>query len=193
MKRRKQKKMSSNRGYSLIELIVTVLISSIIVVAVVGFLSTGLRHYRNVNSEALLQMESQVTELFITELFQEAEDFRVIDSTSYPTGEGVSYVVEIQRDVTYLLALKEGELWFSEVTVEEGDTDTAIINKLLSEGRSRAFLAKYVSNFQLSGSTTFSGAVGDDNGLVFVRTEFKVDGKQYDNDMLIALRNARRN
>lgn len=192
MKRRKQKKMSPNRGYSLIELIVTVLISSIIVVAVVGFLTTGLRHYRNVNSEAMLQMESQVAELFITELFQEAEDFRVIDSTSYPTG--VSYAVEIQRGATYLLGLKEeGELWFSEVTVDAGDTDTAIINKLLNKGRSGAFLAKYVDSFQLIGATTFSNAVVGNNGLVCVNAEFKVDGKQYDNNMLIALRNARRN
>lgn len=191
MKRRRKKSRFSDSGASLIELIVTVLISSVVLLAVVGFLKTGLQHYRTVNSETMLQMESQVMELFVTELFQEASDFRVIDSAVYPAE--VSYAVEVQRDGVYILALTEDELWFSEVTA--GETDSNKLNELKTqngEGRSKAFLAKYVKGFGLN-TESFAKAVSDYSGLVGVYVTFKVDEKEYYSNSLISLRNTKKN
>lgn len=186
--KKKHNSMSSDRGYSLIELVVTILMSSVVMIAVVGFLTAGLRHYRNVNSETLLQMEAQVTDLFLTELFQEAQDFRVMDSSVYPTG--ISYAVEVKRDgTTYALALNEGELWIAEVTA---GNDAGNLLELQSKGRAGAFLAQYVDSMQIA-SGTFSEAVNSWNSLVNVRVAFKADTKTYNSDILVSLRNGKRN
>lgn len=184
----KKKFRSSEGGYTLIELVVTILISSVVVLAVTGFLTTGLKHYRNINAETMLQMEAQVADLFVTELFQEAQDFRVIDSSAYPAG--ITYAVEVKRGDTYILALNGGELWFSKVT---GSTDAEKLTELKSAGRAKAFLAKHVNSFGISGNTTFSDTVNNGKGLVHISVEFVVDSKTYDDNMLIALRNAKRN
>lgn len=194
MKRKRQNSRSSDSGFSLIELIVTILISSVVMLAVVGFLSTGLKHYQNVNSETLLQMESQSATLFLTELFQESTDFRVIGSGAYPAG--ISYAVEIQRDgVYYVLALTGSELWFSKVTASG---DSAKLNELQMKGRQRAFLAKYVDSFQIGTySQDFAQAVSDEadggHGLVDVTVRFQVGGKEYYSKSIISLRNTRKN
>ena len=72
MKKRIKKLHRSNEGFSLMELVVTMLISSLVTTAVAGFLSMGLNYYRRTKAEAALQTESQVAELFLTELFQES-------------------------------------------------------------------------------------------------------------------------
>ena len=51
MKKRIKKLHRSNEGFSLMELIVTMLISSIVTAAVAGFLSMGLNYYRRTNAE----------------------------------------------------------------------------------------------------------------------------------------------
>lgn len=185
---KKKMKKSENRGYSLIELVVTILISSVVMVAVVGFLSTGLRHYRNVNSETMLQMESQVAELFLTELFQESRDFHEIDASAYPIG--VSYAAEITRDAEYILLLKDGELLFSKVT---GGTDSERITNALSKDRSETFLAQYVKSIDIFGDNTTFAEVAGSHGLMSLNVEFEVDKKSYESNMLISLRNAKRN
>ncbi|MBQ9766481.1 MAG: prepilin-type N-terminal cleavage/methylation domain-containing protein [Lachnospiraceae bacterium] len=187
--KRKQKRRSPNGGYSLIELVVTVLISSVVVMAVVGFLSTGLRHYRNVNSETLLQTESQVADLFVTELFQEAKNFYVINSSEYPAG--VTYAVKIVGENPGVLALYNGELWYSDLS---DASDGIMLNDLINtQGKSKAFLAKYVSDFRLSQATQYSDAVTNRKGLVVVKLDFAVDTKTYSNTMVITLRNAKGN
>lgn len=188
MKRKRQNSRSSDSGFSLIELIVTILISSVVMLAVVGFLSSGLRHFQNVNSETLLQMESQSATLFLTELFQESTDFRVING---PYPEGISYAVEIKRDGVYILALTGNELWFSKVT---GGGDAENLNELQAKGRQRAFLARYVDNFEINTeSRSFAEAVNNTNGLVSVKVRFQVGGKEYYSNSVISLRNTKKN
>ena len=66
MKKKMKKLHRSNKGFTLMELVVTMLVSSIVVAAVAGFLSMGLNYYRRTNAETTLQTESQVSELFLT-------------------------------------------------------------------------------------------------------------------------------
>ena len=187
-------KKSSNGGYSLIELVVTVLISSVIMLAVIGFLTSGLRHFRNVNNEAVLQIESQVADLFITELFQEAQDYRVMDHTTYAKSaeKGITYAVKISREgTTGVLALVKDELWYAEVT---DDTDAAMLDELVDKGKAGAFLTKHVSIFNLMGACdTYTKASTGTNGLVMITLKFAVDNKSYSSNMLISLRNTKTN
>ncbi|MDD5901657.1 MAG: prepilin-type N-terminal cleavage/methylation domain-containing protein [Lachnospiraceae bacterium] len=182
----------SNRGYSLIELIVTVLISSVVMLAVVGFLTTGLNHYRSVNSETLLQMESQMTELFLTELFQEATDFQTVPASDYPAGKDVKSAVEVKRDgLTYMVALIGSELRFGEVTA---GTMAEELAELAGKGKGETFLAQYVTSFSLaSGGESFANALGNSYVGTMIDVTYQVDQKSYSSSSLITLRNRVKN
>lgn len=188
MKKKRKKLRHSNKGFTLIELIVTMLISSIVTLAVAGFLSMGMRYYYRTNSETTLQTESQVAELFLTELLQESEDYRVIDDGTGPTG--VDYALEVKRGgKTYVTIDNGGALWFAEVT---SATDAEKVAEVINKGQEEAFLAKHVENFNVSPGVR-SEAISLNNGLVNLGLGFSVNGKTYVGDATIALRNAVRN
>lgn len=182
----------SNCGYSLIELIVTVLISSVVMLAVVGFLTAGLNHYRSVNSETLLQMESQMTELFLTELFQEATDFQTVPASDYPAGTDVKSAVEVKRDgLTYMVALIGSELRFGEVTA---GTMAEELAELAGKGKSETFLAQYVTSFSLAGGgESFANALANTYVGTMIDVTYQVDQKSYSSSSLITLRNRVKN
>ena len=182
------KDKKKNGGYSLIELVVTILMSGIIVAAIAGFLSTGLNHYRVVSAETEVQMEAQVVELFVTELFQESQDFHEVTTMS----SGYDYAVAIKRDnTTYMLAKKGDELHFGAVS---GADDSAQLASLASQGKSQTFLGQYVTAFDLDSDTaSHAGARANSNGLVYLELKFEVDGKTYDSSSKISLRNTNKN
>ncbi len=190
MKKRMKQLHRSNKGYTLMELIVTMLISSIVTAAVAGFLSMGLNYYRRTNAETALQTESQVTELFLTELLQEAQDFKVHDSGDYPAG--VNYVLEVVREgIPYIVARKGEVLVFGAADPAETDV-TARIQAVTSKGMEEVFLARYVSFFAVT-PTLRSTALDTQNGLVELDLEFNVDGKVYVGDATVSLRNTIKN
>ncbi len=191
MEAKKHKVLASNGGYSLVELIVTILISGVVMLAVMGFLTSGLNHFRNVNSESLLQMESQMTELFVTELIQEATDYRTVAGTDLPSG--VTAALEIERGTEYyILALVGNELRFG--TPTDGTTVTEKVANVAAQSRNSTFLAQYVTNFYLSsGSETFENAKNNFYQGTLVTIEYQVDQKSYTSASLIKLQNIQRN
>ena len=191
MEVKKYKVLASNGGYSLVELIVTILISGVVMLAVMGFLTSGLNHFRNVNSESLLQMESQMTELFVTELIQEATDYRTVAGTDLPSG--VSAALEIERGTEYyILALVGNELRFGTPTA--GSTVSEKVANVAAQSRNKTFLAQYVTNFSLaSGGETFDDAKNNFFQGTLVTIEYQVDQKSYTSSSLIKLQNIQRN
>lgn len=191
MKKKIKKLHRSNEGFTLIELVVTMMISSVVVAAVAGFLAMGLNYYRRTNAETALQTESQVAELFLTELLQESQSYVVYEAGDYPAG--VSYAAEITRDgVAYIVARKGEVLVFGEV-VDQAETDvTERIQSVSSKGLEEVFLARYVQNFTMS-PTDRSVAVDTYNGLVRMELSFSVDGKVYSSLSTVTLRNTTRN
>lgn len=189
MEAKKKNYMASNGGYSLVELIVTVLISGVVMLAVMGFLTSGLNHFRNVNSESLLQMESQMTELFVTELIQEATDFRKVDDLP----SGVSAALEIEKGSEYyILALVGDELRFGTPTA--GATVEEKVENVKNQARSKTFLADYVTSFTLSpDGETFDEAKDNTYTGTLVTIGYQVDQKSYTSSSLIMLRNVNRN
>ncbi len=188
MKKRRKKLHRSNEGYTLVELIVTMLISSIVTLAVSGFLIMGIQYYNRTNAETTLQTESQVAELFLTELLQESEDYRVIDDGSGSTG--VDYALEVKRGgKTYVTINNGGALWFAEVT---GASDAEKVAEVINKGQEEAFLAKHVENFYVSPPER-QVAISDYNGLVNLGLGLSVNGKVYVGDATVALRNDVRN
>lgn len=192
MEARKHGKLASNAGLSLMELVVTLLISGVVMLAATGFLTAGLRYYRNVNSESLLQMESQMTELFLTELIQESSDFTTVRKADYPSGVEVKYALEVVRGgKTYMVAWLGNELYYSEVT---GATITERLKCLTNKDRSDTFLAQYVTSFSLDPfAQDFKSAQSNMYRGTMINISYEVDQKKYEGSSLIMLRNVERN
>lgn len=190
MKKKMKKLHRSNEGFTLMELIVTMLISSIVTAAVAGFLSMGLNYYRRANAETALQTESQVAELFLTELLQECQNYEVLGAGNYPAG--VSYAVEITRDGIPYIVAKKGEMLVFGAT-DPGETNvTTRIQKVSGESMDKVFLARYVNLFNISPDKRES-AISAQNGLVKLTMEFIADGKSYTGTQTVSLRNTIKN
>ncbi|MBQ8798973.1 MAG: prepilin-type N-terminal cleavage/methylation domain-containing protein [Lachnospiraceae bacterium] len=189
-KKRNLKKIKRNEGFSLIELIVTILISSCVVIAATGFLILGLRQYQTTEEETVLQRESQVTELFLTELFQEASDFEVLEGVGLAGGE-VTKAVAVKRDSTEYLVVHAGsELWYGEAV---GGSREEQLMALLHTPKSEKFLADYVTSFQLFGTGSTFAEIEEQDGWLSIKVEFSMTKKQYTSNMVVALRNTKRN
>lgn len=191
MKKRIKKLHRSNEGFTLMELIVTMLVSTIVTAAVAGFLSMGLNYYRRTNAETTLQTESQVTELFLTELLQESQSYTVHNLSDCPAG--VSYAVEITRDgILYIVAKKGDVLVYGEVA-DPTETDvTSRIQSVTGQGMDKVFLARYVEHFSVEPGSR-SDAISFQNGLVKLNVKYNVDGKNYFGKSIVSLRNTVKN
>lgn len=191
MKKRIKKLHHSNKGFSLMELIVTMLISSIVTAAVAGFLSMGLNYYRRTNAETALQTESQVTELFLTELLQESQAYEVLEAAACPAG--VSFAVEVTRDdLLYIVAQKGNVLVYGKVVDQTEPSVTARIQSITDQGMDKVFLAQYVENLTID-PTIRTTAVSSQNGLVKLNVKYNVDGKTYFGKSTVSLRNTVKN
>lgn len=192
MKKRIKKLHRSNKGFTLMELIVTMLISSIVTAAVAGFFSMGLNYYRRTNAETALQTESQVAELFLTELFQESQYYQYYEETSCPTG--VTSAVELERDGNLYIVAQKGEcLVYGQVT-DTGVEASARIQQITDESLDEVFLARYVDTFSVEPSNRADSINSDYyNGLVKLTLEFDADGWSYTGTQTVLLRNKIKN
>ena len=94
MKTKERRERLQNKGFTLIELIVTIAIIAIFSGVVLTFISTGSNTYRSTSSSAKVQMETQET-------FDQIEDL-IIDvnrSLYYANGSGDSLGAEIRNDI----------------------------------------------------------------------------------------------
>lgn len=190
MKKRMKKLYRSNEGFSLMELIVTMLISSIVTAAVVGFMTMGLNYYRRTNAETALQTESQVAELFLTELIQEAQYYRVINSCP----EGVDYALEVTRDNKKYIVVQKGTLLlYGMDETESSSDDTEKITGITSQDLNKVFLAKHVSDFSVTPEKKEDALSTVYNGLVRLGLQFSTDGKTYTGNQTVSLRNTVKN
>ncbi len=71
----KNKLINDNKGFSLVELIVVVLITGILMLAIMTFLSSSRSMYQTVSTSATLQEESLTAERVISEYLMEASDY----------------------------------------------------------------------------------------------------------------------
>lgn len=188
MKRQCKQKHLSDKGFSLVELIITMLISSIVTAAVAGFLTMGLRMYQNTDAETVLQTESQIAELFLTELLQESDNYEVIDSTSFSE---VSYAVKVIRGAKVSVVIINGnQLWYGDDITSTSDQER--IQDVLDLGKSGAFLASNIQSLALD-PITHSEAISSENGLVKIDYTFQVGSRQYIESAFVSLRNKARN
>lgn len=178
---------NKNAGFSLIELLVTILVSSMIFATASILMSIGLRQYQTVNAEVMLQTESQIAEFFITEQLQEATDFKKLSSSELVSG--VTSAIQIKKGTDeYMLAYIGDELRFGKVSA--GKTSTEQLTELKAKDKHETFLAQHITSFSFS-APDYTSVVDETtgNGFVIVGYKFEVLNKTYTSNSFIKLRN----
>lgn len=92
---KKNKLIQDNRGFSLVELIVVVLITGILMLAIMTFLSSSRSMYQTVSTSATLQEEALTTERVISEYLMEASDYN-FSNTNVSVGTTVTDIFWIK-------------------------------------------------------------------------------------------------
>ncbi|MDE6874781.1 MAG: type II secretion system GspH family protein [Lachnospiraceae bacterium] len=170
----RKKLKNDQRGFTLVELIVTILIMSIVMVAAAGFIITAINSYRVADIEVELQTEAQIAMNQFNDILIEAKQY---DFTEDAGGGSRLMVVtpgdaENPGDTTYYFTVKNNELLFSKSLTE---TDPPL-------------LARYCRSLEIS-PQKYPPAPGDENRLVTVTIEFEYAGRTYTTTSCISLRN----
>ena len=111
----------NNEGFSLVELIVTILISSVVMAAVVGLLTTGLNLYQNVSDETKLQTEGQAACGRINELVQEAQYLQFYSKDGTDSGAKSLSSLENNNNVLVLMTREDGgDGWWYYIAWDSG-------------------------------------------------------------------------
>jgi len=197
----------NNEGFSLVELIVTILISSVVMAAVVGLLTTGLNLYKNVDAETRLQTEGQAACGRINELVQEAQYLRFYSNDGTDTdktplaslegnnkvlvlmtredgGTGYWYYIAWDSVGKMLLLTKEAVSWNGDGTIANVPDESHIAGKVSSmtvaAQKKKYLLAQYIDTFSFRKV---------DEKLFYVDILLATDGKQFSTSQFINERN----
>ena len=84
----------NNKGFSLVEMVVSVLITSILMLGVAVFMSTSRAAYQTVDTGARLQEEAVTANTFMTELFLEAQAYGT-KPTETVAKDGKNYDIQL--------------------------------------------------------------------------------------------------
>lgn len=155
------------RGFTLVELIVAILIMSMVMLAAAGFVVSAANSYRVSNIEIELQMEAQIAVNQFSDILIEAKDYTVVrkadgtmDKLTVTTGEGKTYTFQMNEEKRWLV--------FSEGSGEE------------------ALLAKYCESVKI---TPDAKPAAGEKQIVTVEIDFLYSGKSYKTTSCISLRN----
>ena len=163
----------NDRGFTLVELIVSIALLGIIAVAAAGFLVTGTRTYTNVNYSVRLQYETQLA-------MNQIQDYVMNCSQGIAWEGSTLYIVNSDKTEKKIsFSSTDGKLSFGQGIAAETDSVTA--NDLMAE-RVTAF------------SVTFSPAPTEQNKTTSATTAtvsltMTRGGKSYTGTQTIALRN----
>lgn len=196
-----KKKMwfQQNSGFTLIELIVSILVSSVVILSAVLFLSVCLNNYRDTAQETDLMMESQIAVNMIREVVMEAGE--LIETGEFVTGSfAYSYfAVKTERGLNdngisdagyYHLFVHDKQGAYLLYYREEGDGQASaqewILGTLLADGKvdkddlRQYFLADYVQKAVLEVTNP---------QLPILTMEFDCGGRIYRTEEIIRVRN----
>lgn len=202
----------SNKGFTLIELIVTILIMSIMAGAVTLFFNAARNSYGAVHEEVTMQTEADIAMNFIDDIAQGAVSYRYDENIAISDGaeihEFTILTIEIYEPDPYyyffvhakdfkemrFYKVKSGETNPAKLAWVEGATTGLIsnidINKTLknngifNKANQRCFVAGYVTNFTAN--------IPDDvnkKGLLCIKIDLEYGNSTFSSSKNIASRN----
>lgn len=196
--------INDNKGFSLVELIVTVLITAILMIAVVAFISSSRTMYQTVNTSATLQEEAMTAERVFTEAFMEAKAYKL--ETGFSSTADVIWIQATENEVVsgdldttdsaycFVIDKAVGEIRYykgrhkADVMIVGGslssDARTTINNECFGTNAKYCVVSKNVKSVNL---TTVPRTDGTD--LVCIEIVFEYMGKEYTENITVVTRN----
>lgn len=204
------KVMKDNRGLSLIELIVTVLITSILMLAVGLFVSTSRSAYQTVNISSTLQEESMTVERVISEALMEARNYDFLDGTG-PYGSSVLWIRALDNDSSsddmcvsfFVFDKNDKQLRFckgDETMLDKNETTdqyeisllglAKIQNDCFGSNKKYHLVADHIESFVLKSKVERADGTGD---LVSIECSFEYLSNSFTSNIAAVTRNKLRN
>ena len=191
----------NNSGFSLVELIVTLLITSFVVLAASMFISAGTRAYTTNNDEVSLQMESQIALNLIENYVLESTSCEFLPDYNYGTGS--CDVLKIGTPDNLRLVIFDAErsrLLFVSIPAISGVDYSNIIGTLKNETGMQtaiksaieasaagkpALLANYINSIDFYPSKILDS----DDELVRIDITLKKNNRTYSSSTSVSMRN----
>ena len=203
-----KKLMNDNKGFSLVELIVTVLITAILMIAVVAFISSSRTMYQTVNTSATLQEEAITAERVFTEAFMEAKTYQFQTGVDLSSGIDTDVIWTQSRenspasgdtnpdDSIYCFVIDKTNHEIRYYKDVHNETGMVLGGSLTTEGKNKladkcfGTNAKYCvisKNVKSVSLTKIPRADGTD--LVCMEIVFEYVGKEYTENITVVTRN----
>lgn len=164
-----KKLLRKNKGFSLVELIVSFAILSMIAITVLALMSTGTNIFTKVDEEINLQYKSQ------NAMAQFQQYFMGCSKAICNTDNNILYYADSKN--VYALKFEDGKLYYAEVTHAEASTLTADNISDPFCGDVENFTASIVSNKGKATSIRVTLSLQDESG------------KSYSSSQIFSLRN----
>jgi prepilin-type N-terminal cleavage/methylation domain-containing protein len=192
-----------NRGFSLIELIVSLAVASIVILAIGTLMSVGTRSYYSTNTETELQKESQIAMNQLNDLLIKTQDYKYltdfqVDGVSVPilvitgsedddVGNAVVYyyVIIFDKSRNQLLFRKSKKANFAPITMVNLDDWLHAVVRIEVQSTTPSLLAKYIQELTISPTNSTS----DNQGVVQVTLDLALGEKTYSTFSSISFRN----
>ncbi len=183
----------NNKGYTLVELMVTIAIFGIVMIGIAMIMRTTSVSYVNGSNEVAMQTEVQIVANQIEELLVDIGNKTVVDADGTVTTLNASigagtvsgyvqyYIDDLATNTRYNIVHKDDtdELWFCKTSLTASTPD-------LSD---YSLMAEYVSTFNIDGFSTVDGDTDRDN-KVTIEIAMNKDGYTYEVTRDVFFRNA---
>lgn len=192
VKKSRNNQKLNNKGYTLVELIVAMLIGAIVMLAAAGFMSVGSNLFRNGSSEVNLLLESETALNFVSDLLKESKDYTYYPSVATSKGRykvlivnakdsGTDYLnLIIFNEQKSLLCFEKYEMTYNsleEISLSE-------IKDLCDKSGLNDYLATYVKNFIVTPNSLL-----DVDESIELQIYLKNGNSEYESSLLVTSRN----
>lgn len=173
--------MKGKRGFTLVELLVTLGLAGIVITVVMSFFISNLKNYETINTESELQYQSQYIINYLTN--------KILESKK---------IVSVNKNSDYLDNLSEENIEY--ISFQYGDDDTECYNFKVEndeisfgkgevDGAADAAFGSYVEELKM---TPLDGSFEDTTSVkIYLKLRKNVNSDPYEAEQIVYMRNSK--